>query len=84
MRTQFDRSPRPILCALSKRQEMVAELVGRGLSNKQIAYQLEITESAVKQHLRGIFARLKISNRTQLALWTLSRIGLYDHDRYDQ
>jgi DNA-binding NarL/FixJ family response regulator len=55
--------------ALSERQRAVLELVGRGLPNKLIARELEISEKTVKAHLTAIFHALGVSDRTQAALW---------------
>jgi two-component system nitrate/nitrite response regulator NarL len=39
-----------------------------GLSNKEIARRDDVSESAVKLHLRNIFQKLRVSNRTQAAM----------------
>jgi DNA-binding NarL/FixJ family response regulator len=53
---------------LSKRETEIAELVAKGLSNQQIAYELGLAESTVKAHLASVFAKLQIHNRVQLTL----------------
>ena len=55
--------------ALTSRETEVLGLVRQGLSNKQIAHRLEITERTVKAHLTSIFQRLDVKDRTQAALW---------------
>jgi DNA-binding NarL/FixJ family response regulator len=61
---------------LSERQQAVLALVGRGLPNKLIARELEISEKTVKAHLTAIFQALGVSDRTQAALWAQRhRIG---------
>jgi two-component system nitrate/nitrite response regulator NarL len=52
---------------LSDRQREVTLLVAEGLSNKEIARRLEITDGTVKVHLHCIYEKLGISNRTMLA-----------------
>ncbi len=52
---------------LSVRQRQILELVVEGLSNAQIAKQLFLSESTVKQHLRAAYKLLKVSNRTEAA-----------------
>lgn len=52
---------------LSKRQQEVAGWVIRGLSNRQIAERLFITEQTVKDHLHDIFEMMKIRRRSELA-----------------
>ena len=55
------------LDGLSVRKRQVAAIVMEGASNKEIAKRLNITESAVKAHLTGIFRQLKLSRRHELA-----------------
>lgn len=52
---------------LSAREKTVASLIACGLCNKLIARQLGLTESTVKVHLRNIYNKLSLRNRTQLA-----------------
>lgn len=49
--------------------------VGNGLSNRQIARKLFISENTVKVHVRGIFNKLDIKNRQQAAVYA-SQEGL--------
>lgn len=56
------------LAELTRREREIAELIGNGESNKQIARQLAITESTVKAHLTEIFRKLGIADRLKLAL----------------
>lgn len=56
------------LDALTARELMVARLVARGESNREIAGALEITERTVKAHLTTIFEKLQVRDRVQLAL----------------
>ena len=52
---------------LSRRQLEVLRLMSMGQPNKVIAYQLCMTESTVKVHVRNIMRKLKVTNRTQAA-----------------
>ena len=54
--------------ALTPRELDVLELLVKGLSNKQIAINLNIQEVTVKLHMRGICQKLGVTNRTQAAL----------------
>jgi DNA-binding NarL/FixJ family response regulator len=61
------------LTDLSHREHEVADLVGEGLSNKEIARRLDITERTVKAHLSAIFMKLGVRDRLHLALLMRSR-----------
>ncbi|MBF0611271.1 MAG: AAA family ATPase [Magnetococcales bacterium] len=52
---------------LTQRQQQILSLVQSGLSNKEVARRLDISEGTVKQHLVLIYKQLKVSNRTQAA-----------------
>ncbi len=52
---------------LSARQREVLELVVEGLSNAEIAGRLYLSESTIKQHLRGAYKLLGVRNRTEAA-----------------
>jgi DNA-binding CsgD family transcriptional regulator len=52
------------LRGLSKRQREVVELLGDGLSNKAIAYELGISTTSVGSHLNNIYAKLGVQDRT--------------------
>ena len=53
---------------LSGREITVAQLVGQGASNKEVARQLDIAERTVKAHLTAIFEKLQVRDRLQLSL----------------
>jgi len=54
--------------ALTVREREVLQSLREGNQNKIIAYKLGISESTVKVHLRNLMKKLKVSNRTQVAL----------------
>ena len=55
---------------LTPRQRQILEIVAtRGISNKNIARMLHISESTVKLHMSGILKKFGLRNRTQLALF---------------
>jgi DNA-binding CsgD family transcriptional regulator len=56
------------LAALTTRQLETAALAARGYTNIEIAEQLGVSKNTIKKHLGDVFARLHISNRTELAL----------------
>jgi len=50
---------------LSKRQKQLIVMLDRGLSNRDIAAELDISEHTVKVHLWRLFRRLGVKSRTQ-------------------
>jgi len=48
------------------------ELVSQAKPNKEIAYQLHLSEGTVKEYLNRIFRKLDVSNRTELAVWAMT------------
>jgi DNA-binding NarL/FixJ family response regulator len=57
---------------LSKREEQVVSCVAQGLTNREIARQLNLSEHTVKNYLFRIFDKLGISGRVELVLYALS------------
>jgi DNA-binding NarL/FixJ family response regulator len=53
--------------ALTDREEEVLALVANGSSNAQIAERLSLSESTVKFHLRNLYSKLGVTNRTEAA-----------------
>ena len=53
--------------ALAPRLVAVHALLRVGKSNKEIAYELDLSEGTVKNYMSEIFRRLKVVNRTQAA-----------------
>jgi DNA-binding CsgD family transcriptional regulator len=62
---------------LSERERQILLLVATGLSNRQIAGQLDISENTVKVHVRNIFAKIDVASRTEASLYAV-RHGLMD------
>lgn len=58
---------------LTERETEVLLCVGQGLTNRKIAEQLFITEETVKKHLKNIFPKLGVTNRTEAALHAIGR-----------
>jgi DNA-binding NarL/FixJ family response regulator len=56
------------LADLTPREREVLELIARGLSNRDIAERLDITEKTVKTHAGHIYSKLEVEGRTQAAL----------------
>ena len=52
--------------ALTEREREIIRLVGQGLSNKDIAYKLSISDSTVRHHMTNIFDKVGVPNRQKL------------------
>jgi DNA-binding NarL/FixJ family response regulator len=73
-------TPQPIKGAngthlLTKREEELVQLVAEGLTNRDIARQLNLTEHTVRNYLFRIFNKLGTSNRLELALYVIKQRG---------
>ena len=58
---------------MTEREIEVLMEVARGLSDKEIATKLYLSESTVKSHLRAIYRRLKLRNRAHAAAFAIER-----------
>ena len=68
-------SLQPVEIGLTDRQSQVLALMVRGMSNRDIAEQLELSEGTVKIHATAVFKTLGVTSRTQ-ALVAVSRYGI--------
>lgn len=59
-------SAQDAMASLSPREQEIARLVGEGKQNKQIAYAVGISEFTVENHLRRIYRKLEVRNRTAM------------------
>lgn len=57
---------------LTPREEQVVALVADGLSNREIAQELKLSENTIKKYLFRIFEKLGISSRVELVLYAVS------------
>jgi two-component system, NarL family, response regulator LiaR len=58
---------------LTEREKEVLGLLGRGLSNKEIARDLSVSEKTVKAHVSSILSKLSLPGRTHAALYAVKR-----------
>ena len=68
------------LSSLTPQQVRVLMMLGDGLLNKQIAYELSVSEATVKAHVSAILNKLGVDSRTQ-AVIAINRIGTGEWQR---
>ncbi|MGF1687781.1 response regulator transcription factor [Photobacterium japonica] len=56
------------IAALTPQQYKVLSMLSDGLLNKQIAYELNVSEATIKAHMTAIFRKLGVKNRTQAVI----------------
>jgi DNA-binding NarL/FixJ family response regulator len=69
--TTSDCATEDALGALTLREKEVLSLIAQGMSNKEIASTLFITEKTVKTHVSSILSKLNLVDRTQAALYAV-------------
>jgi DNA-binding NarL/FixJ family response regulator len=67
------RTSRRKRCSLTDRELQVARLIAGGLTNRQIAAELEISERTADTHVQNMLNRLGAVSRAQLAAWIAAR-----------
>ena len=72
------RTPKPLRDRaldqkLSLREQQVVNLVSQAKPNKEIAFELHLSEGTIKEYLNRIFRKVGVANRTQLAVWAVKR-----------
>jgi RNA polymerase sigma factor (sigma-70 family) len=65
LRQQESVDSRPAMETLSARENEILTLLARGLLYKEIADQLRISSSTVRQHIHRIYEKLHVQNRTE-------------------
>ena len=63
------------LGTLTPQQKRVLKMLSEGLLNKQIAYELNVSEATIKAHVSAILKKLAVSSRTQAAI-VISKIDV--------
>ena len=56
------------LASLTPQQFRVLGMLAEGLLNKQIAYDLDVSEATIKAHITAVFRKLGVRNRTQAVI----------------
>ena len=58
---------------LSRREQQLVQMIGRGLTNKEIAHRLQQSVGKVKKSIHSILEKLQVSDRTQAAVEAVRR-----------
>lgn len=56
---------------LTDKETLIVSFVSMGIGNKEIAERVSITNNTLKTHLRKIYSKLGVSDRSQAAIWAL-------------
>jgi len=71
LRPSLPTHPPQEIDRLSAREIEVLQLIGRGMSNAEIARELFLSEKTVKNHLTNIFRKIQVTDRTQAVLYAI-------------
>jgi two-component system, NarL family, nitrate/nitrite response regulator NarL len=61
------------LASLTSREHEILRFIAKGLSNKLIARELDITDGTVKVHVKHILRKLNLKSRVEAAVWVISQ-----------
>ncbi len=67
----------PTIARLTVHEQRILELIGEGLTNRQIATRLSLAEKTVKNYVSSMLAKLGLESRTQAAI-LIARQGNHD------
>jgi DNA-binding NarL/FixJ family response regulator len=71
--TLDDTESKDVFSELTAREEQILENLSRGLSNKKIGRELDITEKTVKHYMTNVLQKLQVRNRVEAALLSQKR-----------
>ncbi len=63
------------LASLTEQEQRILELIGQGMTNRQIAQELYLAEKTVKNYVSSLLAKLGLSSRTQAAIFSVKHSG---------
>jgi len=72
-RFEVDRATRANAAPLSPREIEVAQLIARGLTNRQLAQALVVTEGSAANYVHRVLTKLGFATRAQVVAWAVER-----------
>jgi DNA-binding NarL/FixJ family response regulator len=67
----YGQESAPIFAPLSPREVEILDNIAQGMTNKQVAYALSISEQTVKNHMSSILRKLAVNDRTQAVVYAM-------------
>ena len=67
----YGQDAQPIFAPLSPREVEILDNIAQGMTNKQVAYALSISEQTVKNHMSSILRKLAVNDRTQAVVYAM-------------
>ena len=69
----YGQEAAPIFAPLSPREVEILDNIAQGMTNKQVAYTLSISEQTVKNHMSSILRKLSVNDRTQAVVYAMKQ-----------
>ena len=69
------KSPSSQLSSLTNREYEILSLIAKGMSNKVIARELDISDGTVKVHVKHLLKKLGLRSRVEAAVWMVNQQG---------
>jgi DNA-binding NarL/FixJ family response regulator len=69
----YGQEAAPIFAPLSPREVEILDNIAKGMTNKQVAYALSISEQTVKNHMSSILRKLSVNDRTQAVVYAMKQ-----------
>ena len=69
----YGQEATPIFAPLSPREVEILDNIAKGMTNKQVAYALTISEQTVKNHMSSILRKLSVNDRTQAVVYAMKQ-----------
>ncbi len=69
----YGQESQPIFAPLSPREVEILDNIAQGMTNKQVAFALSISEQTVKNHMSSILRKLSVNDRTQAVVYAMKQ-----------